>query len=109
MGAVGRFILLGPSSQMPLEATIQNASADFMGFMVQILWCSLLVMNFDQDCQMVTKEGKSCILTLNRTCFDVKKQKYNVCITSSELLLTLTAQLSKGFCFPVFFIIAVFS
>lgn len=95
---------------MPLEATIQKASADFMGFMVQIPWCCSLVMNNDQDCQTVAKEGRSCILTLHRTCFNVKKQKYNVCITSSDLLLTLIAQLSKGFCFQrSFFIIAVFS
>lgn len=95
---------------MPLEATIQKATADFMGFMVQILWCRLLVMNFDQDCQTVTKKGKSCILTLHRTCFIVKKQEHNVFIISSELLLALIARLSKGFCFQCsFFIIVVFN
>lgn len=40
-----------------------------MGFMVQILWCCLLLMNFDQDCRTVTKEGKSYILTLHRAFF----------------------------------------
>lgn len=96
---------------MPLEATIQKASADFMGFMVQIpCCCCLLLMNFDQDCRTVTKEGKSCILRLHKTCFIVKKQEHKVCITSSELSLTLIVRLSKGFCFQCsFFITAVFS